>query len=138
MWKSAAAAAATGTKTSALSKSHGASRTARGHEERRPRCALHKNGRRAGAGHDAAATGETKSVDAACCFVVGDNASGNITHHLARRYAQDPSAFANGNHAGLIAIHPFYASEERTPAEPRLVGAPPSARRQRCGSDPGR
>jgi len=63
MWKSAAAAA--GTKTSALSTSYGASH--------------------AGAGHDAAATGETKSVDAACCFVVGDNASGNITHHLARR-----------------------------------------------------
>ena len=84
-----------------------------------------------------AAIGETKSVDAARCFVVGDNASGNITHHLARRYARDPSTFANVSLAGLIAIQPFYASEERTLAELRLVGAPPSARRaERAGAPP--
>jgi hypothetical protein len=84
--------------------------------------------RSAGVGHDATATGDTKSVDATCCFFAGDNASGNIAHHLARRYALDPSTFANASLAGLIAIHPFYASEERTPAELRLVGAPPSVR----------
>ncbi|KAG0529359.1 hypothetical protein BDA96_05G091900 [Sorghum bicolor] len=63
-------------------------------------------------------------IDAARCFVAGDSAGGNIAHHVARRYALDPSAFASLRLAGLIAIQPFFGGEERTPAELRLVGAP--------------
>ncbi|CAD6257562.1 unnamed protein product [Miscanthus lutarioriparius] len=63
-------------------------------------------------------------IDAARCFLAGDSAGGNIAHHVARRYALDPSAFSNLRLAGLIAIQPFFGGEERTPAELRLVGAP--------------
>lgn len=63
-------------------------------------------------------------IDAARCFLAGDSAGGNIAHHVARRYALDPSAFTNLRLAGLIAIQPFFGGQERTPAELRLVGAP--------------
>nr|XP_034606497.1 probable carboxylesterase 18 [Setaria viridis] len=63
-------------------------------------------------------------VDASRCFLAGDSAGGNIAHHVARRYALDPSAFPRVRLAGLIAIQPFFGGEERTPAELRLDGAP--------------
>jgi acetyl esterase/lipase len=68
--------------------------------------------------------GPDPPIDAARCFLAGDSAGGNIAHHVARRYALDPSAFASLRLAGLIAIQPFFGGEERTPAELRLVGAP--------------
>jgi acetyl esterase/lipase len=63
-------------------------------------------------------------LDASRCFLAGDSAGGNIAHHVARRYALDPSAFPRVRLRGLIAIQPFFGGEERTPAELRLDGAP--------------
>ncbi|CAO2152467.1 unnamed protein product [Urochloa humidicola] len=63
-------------------------------------------------------------LDASRCYLAGDSAGGNIAHHVARRYALDPSAFRNVRLAGLIAIQPFFGGEERTPSELRLAGAP--------------
>ncbi|KAG2556744.1 probable carboxylesterase 18 [Panicum virgatum] len=63
-------------------------------------------------------------LDPARCFLAGDSAGGNIAHHVARRYALDPSRFAAVRLRGLVAIQPFFGGEERTPAELRLDGAP--------------
>jgi acetyl esterase/lipase len=63
-------------------------------------------------------------LDASRCFLAGDSAGGNISHHVARRYAADVQTFKNVRLAGVIAVQPFFGGEERTPAELRLDGAP--------------
>ncbi|RLM57805.1 putative carboxylesterase 18 [Panicum miliaceum] len=73
---------------------------------------------------DPANTARDPPLDPSRCFLAGDSAGGNIAHHVARRYALDPSAFAAVRLAGLVAIQPFFGGEERTPAELRLDGAP--------------
>jgi acetyl esterase/lipase len=64
-------------------------------------------------------------LDVTRCYVAGDSAGGNIAHHVARRYALDPSSFRNVRLAGLVAIQPFFGGEERTDSELRLDGAAP-------------
>ncbi|RLM58207.1 gibberellin receptor GID1L2 [Panicum miliaceum] len=64
-------------------------------------------------------------LDVSRCFLAGDSAGGNVAHHVARRYAANPSLFTNVRLAGLVAIQPFFGGEERTPSELRLDGAAP-------------
>ncbi|CAL4988819.1 unnamed protein product [Urochloa decumbens] len=63
--------------------------------------------------------------DVSRCFLAGDSAGANIAHHVARRYATNPSFLSNIRLVGVIAIQPFFGGEERTPAEIRLDGAAP-------------
>ncbi|KAJ3671591.1 hypothetical protein LUZ60_007670 [Juncus effusus] len=63
-------------------------------------------------------------LDFSSCFLIGDSAGGNISHHVARRYAMDKSSWKNLNLAGLITIQPFFGGEEFTESEIRLEGAP--------------
>ncbi|GJN40901.1 hypothetical protein PR202_gn00317 [Eleusine coracana subsp. coracana] len=64
------------------------------------------------------------SLDGSRCFLAGDSASGNIAHHVARRYALSPSSFRTVRLASLITIQPFFGGEARTPSALRLDGAP--------------
>nr|CAB3491326.1 unnamed protein product [Digitaria exilis] len=72
----------------------------------------------------AAGDDQHNSIDVSRCYLAGDSAGGNIAHHVASRYASNPSAFARVRLRGLIAIQPFFGGEERTPSELRLAGAP--------------
>ncbi|OEL35857.1 putative carboxylesterase 18 [Dichanthelium oligosanthes] len=64
-------------------------------------------------------------LDVSRCFIAGDSAGANVAHHVARRYAANPSFFTNVRLAGLVAIQPFFGGEERTPSELRLDSAAP-------------
>ncbi|KAL6841783.1 hypothetical protein ACP4OV_028295 [Aristida adscensionis] len=71
-------------------------------------------------------------VDLTRCFLAGDSAGGNITHHVAQRWASMAAAAAAASPppslrvAGAVLIQPFFGGEERTPAEAALDRATPS------------
>ncbi|WCJ35002.1 alpha/beta-Hydrolases superfamily protein [Euphorbia peplus] len=56
------------------------------------------------------------------CFIAGDSAGGNLTHHLVLR-ANDHK-FSNLNIIGAISIQPFFGGEERTESEKLFDGVP--------------
>jgi acetyl esterase/lipase len=62
-------------------------------------------------------------VDLSRCFLAGDSAGGNLTHHVAQRW----TATASGPFriAGIVLLQPYFGGEERTPAELRLEGVAP-------------
>ena len=64
-------------------------------------------------------------VDLSSCFLAGDSAGGNITHHVSQRWAAasaSASLPANLRIAGAVLIQPFFGGEERTAAEVALDG----------------
>lgn len=61
-------------------------------------------------------------VDLSSCFLAGDSAGGNITHHVAQRWAASSPPPANLRVAGTVLIQPFFGGEERTAAEVALDG----------------
>ncbi|CAD6265597.1 unnamed protein product [Miscanthus lutarioriparius] len=64
-------------------------------------------------------------VDLSSCFLVGDSAGGNITHHVSQRWAAasaSASLPANLRITGAVLIQPFFGGEERTVAEVALDG----------------
>lgn len=65
-------------------------------------------------------------VDLSSCFLAGDSAGGNITHHVAQRWASATMPQpANLRVAGAVLIQPFFGGEERTAAEVALDGVSP-------------
>ncbi|KAM0940202.1 putative carboxylesterase [Dioscorea sansibarensis] len=74
-----------------------------------------------GSDADASAIADLSNV-----FLAGDSAGGNIAHHVTRLWAaeHDSKPWARVRISGLVAIQPFFGSEDRTPAEIRLEGAP--------------
>ncbi|KAG2638678.1 probable carboxylesterase 18 [Panicum virgatum] len=62
-------------------------------------------------------------VDLSRCFLAGDSAGGNLTHHVAQRWTDTASAPIRI--AGIILLQPYFGGEERTPAELRLEGVAP-------------
>lgn len=62
-------------------------------------------------------------VDLSSCFLAGDSAGGNITHHVAQRWAVAAASPTNLRVAGAVLIQPFFGGEERTAAEVALDGA---------------
>ena len=64
-------------------------------------------------------------VDLSSCFLVGNSAGGNITHHVSQRWAAasvSASLPADLRIAGAVLIQPFFGGEERTAAEVALDG----------------
>ena len=64
-------------------------------------------------------------VDLSSCFLAGDSAGGNITHHVSQRWAASSASAslpANLRIAGAVLIQPFFGGEERTAAEVALDG----------------
>ncbi|CAD6222835.1 unnamed protein product [Miscanthus lutarioriparius] len=62
-------------------------------------------------------------VDLSSCFLAGDSAGGNITHHVSQRWAAASASLpANLRIAGAVLIQPFFGGEERTAAEVALDG----------------
>ncbi|KAK9167803.1 hypothetical protein Scep_002994 [Stephania cephalantha] len=68
--------------------------------------------------------GFPENADLSKCFLAGDSAGGNISHFVARRFAEEESEFRRVRVVGLVAIQPFFGGEERTESEIRLDGAP--------------
>ncbi|KAK9161961.1 hypothetical protein Syun_002863 [Stephania yunnanensis] len=64
------------------------------------------------------------NADLSKCFLAGDSAGANISHFVARRFAEEESEFHRVRVVGLVAIQPFFGGEERTESEIRLDGAP--------------
>ncbi|RCV14249.1 hypothetical protein SETIT_2G410600v2 [Setaria italica] len=64
----------------------------------------------------------TVPVDLSSCFLAGDSAGGNITHHVAQRWASMSAASPPARLcvAGAVMIQPFFGGEERTDAEVEL------------------
>lgn len=56
------------------------------------------------------------------CFVSGDSAGGNLSHHVALKGSN--YGFRNLRIVGVIALQPFFGGEERTESEIKLAGAP--------------
>ncbi|GLT93908.1 hypothetical protein SLE2022_116780 [Rubroshorea leprosula] len=56
------------------------------------------------------------------CYIAGDSAGENIAHHVAVRACD--YQFNNLELIGLIAIQPFFGSEERTESEMKLTETP--------------
>ncbi|CAD6340999.1 unnamed protein product [Miscanthus lutarioriparius] len=68
------------------------------------------------------------SVDLSRCFLTVDSASGNIVHHMARRWTVAGTAFGDlvaVRIAGIILLQPYFGGEEGTAAELRLEGVAP-------------
>lgn len=65
-------------------------------------------------------------ADLSSCFLAGDSAGANITHHVARRWAAgaENGAWERVRLVGMVLIQPFFGGEERTEAELRLSRAP--------------
>lgn len=63
------------------------------------------------------------STDLSKCFLAGDSAGGNIAHHVAVRSSDH--VFEKIKIIGLLAIQPFFGTEERTESERRLDGVAP-------------
>ncbi|KAL8166283.1 hypothetical protein V2J09_007782 [Rumex salicifolius] len=63
-----------------------------------------------------------ENADITKCFLAGDSAGGNIAHHTAVRYTEEP--LSNLRIIGSVVIQPFFGGEERTESEIRLEGAP--------------
>ncbi|CAA2934345.1 probable carboxylesterase 18 [Olea europaea subsp. europaea] len=57
------------------------------------------------------------------CFLAGDSAGGNLSHHVAKRACE--SKFKTIKIIGVMAIQPFFGGEERTKAEIELEGIDP-------------
>lgn len=64
------------------------------------------------------------NADLRRCFLAGDSAGGNISHHVAVRAGLDPAALGRVKLAGIVALQPFFGGEERTESELRLARAP--------------
>ncbi|KAI3464201.1 hypothetical protein Pfo_020864 [Paulownia fortunei] len=58
------------------------------------------------------------------CFIAGDSAGGNITHHITVRACQNSHEFDKLKIVGLVLVQPFFGGEERTESELRLKRAP--------------
>eukprot|EP00262_Sarcandra_glabra_P007714 TRINITY_DN2061_c0_g2_i1.p1 TRINITY_DN2061_c0_g2~~TRINITY_DN2061_c0_g2_i1.p1 ORF type:complete len:345 (-),score=14.11 TRINITY_DN2061_c0_g2_i1:187-1221(-) len=66
-----------------------------------------------------------QNADLSRCFLAGDSAGGNLTHHIGRRVAETSEPiFRELRVIGLIAIQPFFGGVERTPAELRFARGP--------------
>ncbi|GAB2300971.1 hypothetical protein Dimus_035007, partial [Dionaea muscipula] len=67
-----------------------------------------------------------ENADLRRCFLAGDSAGGNLTHHLAVRICQleKEKEFNELKVIGLIVIQPFFGGKDRTESEIRLEGAP--------------
>ncbi|XP_076884905.1 putative carboxylesterase 18 [Bidens hawaiensis] len=59
-----------------------------------------------------------QNADISRCFLAGDSAGGNMTHHVAQRASQ--LSFQQLQVIGLVAIQPFFGGEKRTDSEIRL------------------
>ncbi|GAA0170786.1 deacetylase [Lithospermum erythrorhizon] len=59
-----------------------------------------------------------ENADLSCCFLAGDSAGGNLSHHVALRACQ--YEFRKLKVMGVLAIQPFFGGEEITEAEKRL------------------
>ncbi|KAI7725454.1 hypothetical protein M8C21_025459 [Ambrosia artemisiifolia] len=57
------------------------------------------------------------------CFIAGDSAGGNMSHHVALRASQ--FNFQQLKVIGVVTIQPFFGGEERTDSEKRLDGSAP-------------
>lgn len=64
------------------------------------------------------------NADLSRCFLIGDSAGGNLSHHLAVRVAKTIHEFKELKVIGLIVIQPFFGGEERTESEIRLKNGP--------------
>lgn len=65
------------------------------------------------------------NADLSRCFLAGDSAGGNISHHVALKVADVAAEdFKELKVIGTIAIQPFFGGEERTESEIRLVRMP--------------
>ncbi|KAK7314849.1 hypothetical protein VNO77_33377 [Canavalia gladiata] len=62
------------------------------------------------------------AADVTKCFLMGDSAGGNLSHHVAVRICKERLRMVNV--IGLVAIQPFFGGEERTESEIQLEGAP--------------
>uniref|UniRef100_A0A0A9H5Y8 Alpha/beta hydrolase fold-3 domain-containing protein n=1 Tax=Arundo donax TaxID=35708 RepID=A0A0A9H5Y8_ARUDO len=72
-------------------------------------------------------------VDLSRCFLAGDNAGGNIAHHVAQRWTTATASSSNPIRlAGVILLQAFFGGEERTEAELRLEGVAPAVNMRRC------
>ncbi|GMH07676.1 hypothetical protein Nepgr_009516 [Nepenthes gracilis] len=65
-----------------------------------------------------------KNADLNSCFLAGDSAGGNITHHLGVRASQ--AEFKEARIIGLVLIQPYFGGKDRTESELRLDWAPAS------------
>ncbi|KAF7007265.1 hypothetical protein CFC21_022214 [Triticum aestivum] len=67
-------------------------------------------------------------VDLSRCFLAGDSAGGNITHHVAQRWSEMTTTASPTSLrlSGVILIQPFFGGEERTEAEVTLDKVGPS------------
>ncbi|XP_057972017.1 probable carboxylesterase 18 [Malania oleifera] len=63
-----------------------------------------------------------ENADPARCFVAGDSAGANLSHHVALRACA--TKFRRVKVVGVVAIQPFFGGEERTGSEIRLPRAP--------------
>lgn len=64
------------------------------------------------------------NTDLSRCFIGGDSAGGNITHHLTEKALQNGEQFHRVRIAGVVEVQPFFGGEERTESELRLRAAP--------------
>ncbi|MCL7028657.1 hypothetical protein MKW94_004537 [Papaver nudicaule] len=63
------------------------------------------------------------NADLSRCFIAGDSAGGNLSHHLAVRVAKSDELKEVGV-IGLIGIQPFFGGQERTESEIKLRNGP--------------
>ncbi|XP_042481067.1 probable carboxylesterase 18 [Macadamia integrifolia] len=66
--------------------------------------------------------GFPENADLSRCFLAGDSAGGNLTHHVACRAGK--AEFRQVRVIGQISIQPFFGGEERTESEIRLKRMP--------------
>ncbi|KAI3892278.1 hypothetical protein MKX03_030680 [Papaver bracteatum] len=70
-------------------------------------------------------TGFPDNADLSRCFIAGDSAGGNLSHHLAVRVAKtDDDELKQVKVVGLIGIQPFFGGQERTESEIKLKNGP--------------
>uniref|UniRef100_A0ACD6AAC0 Uncharacterized protein n=1 Tax=Avena sativa TaxID=4498 RepID=A0ACD6AAC0_AVESA len=70
---------------------------------------------------------DSVSADLSRCFLAGDSAGGNISHHVAKRWISSPPPPPCNpiRLAGIVLLQPYFGGEERTQAELRLEGVAP-------------
>ncbi|XP_026394763.1 probable carboxylesterase 18, partial [Papaver somniferum] len=65
------------------------------------------------------------NADLSRCFIAGDSAGGNLSHHLAVRVAKtDDDELKQVKVIGLIGIQPWFGGQERTESEIKLENGP--------------